>query len=237
LAIAGMENIMTTVLLHPQNLDYLKKLARERNPDMGSSHLTEAIAFGLGFNKHASLLSALSQPQSRLHAVPFSASKFISRLQQLLENKDSEYAEIAEGEWQLKQHELPISCYQTYPSDAVFHRYSRLNLPIIFKKDEMRKYCTLDYDYHFPRMHEVQKFDFEKARGRAIKQLFGELQRLKISLEMPKAVFCGTIVTGWVNNVPITKFDSFANSFALFYFNTIRDLECEIDKYRSSKAA
>ena len=111
---------MTTVLLHSQNLEYLKKLARERYPKLGSSHLTEAIASGLGFNKHASLLSSFTQPSSRLHAVDFSAMKFASRLQQLLEKKDTEYTKIAEGDWRFKQHELPVSCWQPCQSDAVY---------------------------------------------------------------------------------------------------------------------
>jgi hypothetical protein len=230
LAIAGMENIMTTVLLHSLNLEYLKKRARELYPKLGSSHLTEAIAFGLGFNKHASLLSSFSEPSSRLHTVPFSATRFASRLQQLIETNGFDSAIIAEGDLQLKQHELPVSCFQSYQSDAVYHKYSKLSLPIICMRDEKRKYCKLDYDYHFPKMHEIQKFDFEAAKRRAFKQLFGEFHRLAKSLEMPKSFFEGSIVTGWIKKVPITQFDTFANSFALFYFDTIRDLEREIDR-------
>ncbi|RWC37997.1 MAG: hypothetical protein EOS28_31250 [Mesorhizobium sp.] len=58
---------MAAVLLTSDNLDFVKTNLRQAVPQVKSSHLTEALAFGAGYRTHASLLVAmksarLSQP-------------------------------------------------------------------------------------------------------------------------------------------------------------------------------
>ncbi len=228
---------MTTVLLHYQNLEFLKKSSRELYPKVGSSHLTEAIAAGLGFNKHASLLSALGHKSSRLHAVAFSETGMVLRLQRLLKDGGQTDSGFEVNKLQFDQHDLPVSCWQSQQSNATYYKYSRLNLPIIFIKDSKRKYCTLDYDYHFSDGHGIRGFDFRKAKGFAVQQLLVEFQRLAKLHEMPISYFEGQIGTGWITRVPITTVEAFANNFALAYFELIRELEIEVDRFRQLHAA
>ena len=228
---------MTTVLLNTQNLEFLKKISRELYPKVGSSHLTEAIAVGLGFNKHASLLSALKHKSSRLHAVAFSETGMVLRLQQLVKDCGQTDCRFEVNILQFNQHDLPVSCWQSQQSNAIYYKYSRLNLPIIFIKDSKRKYCTLDYDYHFSDGHAIKGFDFREAKGIAVQQLLVEFQRLAKLHEMPISYFEGQLGTGWITKVQITKVEAFANNFALAYFALIRELEIEVDRLRQSAAS
>jgi hypothetical protein len=227
-----MEIFMTTVLLHSQNLEYLKKLSRKQFPSLGSSHLTEAIATGLGFKKHASLIAALDHPTSRLHAVAFSNLAFRERTRDLANNTGKIVSGAAEYSLQFDQDDLPVPCWQPNQSDTVYFKYSRLNLPIIFIKDRKQKYCTLDYDYHFPSLHEVKEFDFGAAKDAAIPKLGQEYRHMAKTLDMPKSFFEGTIVTGWVKRVPIKDVRVFADRFALVYFSLIRELEDQLAIHR-----
>lgn len=58
----------------------LKNRLQARFPDVRSSHLTEAIAAGLGFNTHAALLAAKAEPLFSLTLRAFQAKKFKQRL-------------------------------------------------------------------------------------------------------------------------------------------------------------
>jgi hypothetical protein len=225
-----MENFMTTILMHTQNLEFLKKHFRVLYPKVGSSHLTEAIAVGLGFNKHASLLAALKHPISYLHAVQFSYEKFELRLKQLAETTENDNAESSQ---QLKQHQLPIPCWHQNQSNAVYHRYSRLGLPIIFIKNRKRKYCSLDYDYHSWNITRTS----EALDMAAITRMLFEFERLIKRLEMPKVSFYGKITTGEVKNLELTNAETFADAFALVYFSVLRDVETKVSELYPPKAA
>lgn len=50
---------MSSVLLRKEHLAEVKKALREEFPEVGSSHLSEALAAALGFRTHASLIHAL----------------------------------------------------------------------------------------------------------------------------------------------------------------------------------
>lgn len=62
------------------HLRALKNRLQARFPDVRSSHLTEAIAAALGFNTHAALLAAKSEPLFSLTLRAFQAKKFKQRL-------------------------------------------------------------------------------------------------------------------------------------------------------------
>jgi hypothetical protein len=232
-----MEIFMTTVLLNLQNIDFLKRVSREQFHKIGINNLTEALAAGFGFNKHASLLLALRQPASRLQAVEFSSQGFELRLSQLTKSLDTNGSDLKICPLEFRQSELPLSCWQPHQSDATYHNYSRSDLPIIFIKDKKRKYCSIDYGYHFPRTHEIRNFDFDQAKTEAIWKLLREFQNLAKTMEMPNAYFDGQIFTGWVTKVPIAEVDAFADQFALAYFKIIRELEIAVLPYRTMKAA
>jgi hypothetical protein len=223
-----MEKFMTTILLHPQNLEYLKKLAREQCPSVGSSHLSEALASGLGFKKHASLLSATRQNLARLHAVKFSPPTFANRLAELCKSFGDSKSKVEGYSLCPNQIDLPVSCWQFAQSDAVYHRYTRWNLPIIFMKDKKKKYCTLDYDYHSPNMNASSNQRYGQLKNAAIRSLLLESQRLFRTLDMPNSLFDGQIFTGWITKILTEKFPVFADYFALTYLSIIHSLEREL---------
>jgi hypothetical protein len=183
------------------------------------------------------LIDRLKHPTSRLHAVAFSNLAFGERLRDLTNNTGKTVSGAAEYSLQFDPQELPLPCWQPNQSDAVYFKYSRMNLPIIFIKDRKQKYCTLDYDFHFPALHEVKEFDFGAAKDAAIHHLFREYQFIAKSFDMPKSSFEGTIVTGWVKRVPIKDAEAFADRFALVYFSLIRDLEDQLDIHRLPSVA
>lgn len=50
---------MAAILLTTDNIDFVKAGLRETLPEAKSSHLTEALALGTGYNTHAALLAAI----------------------------------------------------------------------------------------------------------------------------------------------------------------------------------
>ncbi len=50
---------MATFLLTTANIDFLKAALRKSFPQIKSAHLTEALAFGAGYNTHAAMLASL----------------------------------------------------------------------------------------------------------------------------------------------------------------------------------
>ena len=74
---------MTAPLLNAPSLDALKRALVDRFPRVKSSHLSEALAFGLGFRTHASLKSALDQPEAERPPMSLDLSQLRERLYQL----------------------------------------------------------------------------------------------------------------------------------------------------------
>ena len=50
---------MASILLTLDNIDFIKSELRKAMPDAKSAHLTEALAFGAGYNTHAAMLAAI----------------------------------------------------------------------------------------------------------------------------------------------------------------------------------
>ena len=54
---------MASIALAEKSVVALKNCLREEFPDAKSSHITEALAYSLGFRTHASLRAALDKPE------------------------------------------------------------------------------------------------------------------------------------------------------------------------------
>ncbi|MHA4868701.1 hypothetical protein ACXZ1M_13475 [Duganella sp. PWIR1] len=73
---------MSSILLRKEHLAEVKKALREEYPEVGSSHLSEALAAALGFRTHASLIDAM-QSSSDNDYVLLVDEDFDSRLKEL----------------------------------------------------------------------------------------------------------------------------------------------------------
>lgn len=75
---------MGTVTLAKANIVCLKQAIRQKYPEIKSSHLSEAIAFALGFRTHAPLLAAMdSEPPGQSGRVWLDGNRLTQRLHQL----------------------------------------------------------------------------------------------------------------------------------------------------------
>lgn len=73
---------MSSILLRKEHLAEVKKALREEYPEVGSSHLSEALAAALGFRTHASLIDAM-ESSSENEYVLLMDEDFDSRLKEL----------------------------------------------------------------------------------------------------------------------------------------------------------
>jgi len=60
---------MSSVLLRKEHLTEVKKALREEYPEVGSAHLSEALAAALGFRTHASLIHAMESSSETDYAL------------------------------------------------------------------------------------------------------------------------------------------------------------------------
>lgn len=75
---------MATILLTSDNIDFVKTELRNGSPQIKSSHLTEALAFGVGYNTNAAMLAAIkSAPQAEPILARLECRKLSDRLSQL----------------------------------------------------------------------------------------------------------------------------------------------------------
>lgn len=77
--------------LRAENLDAIKKSLRDEFSDAKSSHLSEALAFSLGFRTNAALVAAMAGPERDRPFVFLNSEKLRERLVQLGYEDDPEF--------------------------------------------------------------------------------------------------------------------------------------------------
>jgi len=82
---------MAAIAVSDSSLVALKAGLREFFPDEKSSHLTEALAYSLGYKTHAALLSAAADYASDPPIVLLDVGHFTARLEQFGYVKDTEF--------------------------------------------------------------------------------------------------------------------------------------------------
>lgn len=73
---------MIAPLLDASSQDALKRALLDGFPYVKSSHLTEALAFGLGFRTHAALKTVLDQPEAERPPMSLDLERLCARLRQ-----------------------------------------------------------------------------------------------------------------------------------------------------------
>lgn len=82
---------MTAIPLIHDSIAALKNALRSEFPDVKSSHLTEALAFALGYRTNAALLAEMTGPESDRPIVLLDSARMVSRLCELGYPPDSEF--------------------------------------------------------------------------------------------------------------------------------------------------
>lgn len=74
---------MKYLLFTDGHLSVLKKAVRAELPNVGSSHISEALAAALGFQKHASLLTEMDRVAWNPPYLKLEDDRFCEKLEQL----------------------------------------------------------------------------------------------------------------------------------------------------------
>ncbi|HST36336.1 MAG TPA: hypothetical protein VLK25_06875, partial [Allosphingosinicella sp.] len=139
---------MSLLILTHENLESLKRAAREQMPLVKSGHLTEAIAAALGFRTHAALLAKLAlNPALPPDAVECDPARFVTRLAELGYSASLaiDLAKI------VRSAAIPDRPYAEFRSgdfaanDAHFSWCQRRNRPML-TISLSRQYARLDWD-------------------------------------------------------------------------------------------
>lgn len=136
---------MTYVFVSQSNISYLKKIVHNWCSDIKSSHNSESIAAGLGFNTHAALLASM-----KMNASPslsyFGLDSCQQRLAQFGYNLPQTSLEIALKEtcWPLPAW-LTVSRNDRTRMDRWFYQCENWNIPYI-TITKKRKYAVLEWD-------------------------------------------------------------------------------------------
>jgi len=139
---------MPGILLSLDNLEFMKLASRPELPGMKSSHVTEALAFGLGYRTHAALLAAIrSAPSLRpilAHVDPVRLARRIVELGNAEINADF----IVET---VRSSNMPHPIWKEfakgdlYANDRWFRECRDRNMPFICV-ERRRKYVKLGWD-------------------------------------------------------------------------------------------
>jgi hypothetical protein len=137
---------MTTILTSRDNLAFIKKALRSALPDISSSHLSEALATGLGFKTHAALLAATGNnaPPLLLRINPV---RIAERLGQLAhQGVEADFvADMA------RSPQLPERIFVEFrngdraSNDPWFYECRRRNIPMVYIETR-RKFVKLRWD-------------------------------------------------------------------------------------------
>jgi hypothetical protein len=190
---------MFLLRLTADNRHSFKRHLRDLYPQIGSSHLTEALSAGFGWNTHAAFKTALnSVPLGREPAVRFDIAAMQTRLGQLSADR-IDGARVADC-----LRALPDPCWREFPrrdrpaEDDWFYACERASIPFIYVR-VARKYALLQWDCIS--INPKYEAAVREVSARAmVEQLFARFQkRAKGSPGRP--LFEGSAFVGTVENL------------------------------------
>lgn len=209
---------MAYVLLTLDNIDELKLALRRELPGVKSGHLTEALASGLGFQTHASLLASLkSVSVIRPNLKTMNFQHLVDRLLYF------EYHGIT-PDFLLSSYRslnLPDGIWREFRSgnrganDEWFHECERRNIPMIFL-EKRQKYIRLNWDCITLQIQDEGRVRGDKGSElvRAMLKLF----QVAAKGAMGKPMFDGSSFTGHVDNLwPALAYELADEYFAMLY--------------------
>ncbi len=192
---------MAKFLLTRDNIKYIKIKLSELLPDVKSSHLTEAIASGIGFNSNAAMLSRIKdQAKFPPYLSDINDSKIATRLNKFCYANLSEFSIISI----VRSVGLPQKIWVEFPSGnrgANERWYSECkfrNLPNL-RIEKKKKFATLSWDCIS--INKSSEGHLKDEGGTTLGRLmFQQYQR--IARQAPgKSEYFGTCFVGSVKNI------------------------------------
>jgi hypothetical protein len=162
-----LEFRMASIALAEKSVVALKNCLREEFPDAKSSHITEALAYSLGFRTHASLRAALDKPEPDPAFVLLGTEQMLARLRELGYSPDATF------DFELLTKRVP-SLVSTTPESAYNITYNtergkawrNLMVCAINAALERRLFTLRPGDNRFPdNMRRGELFDFTLPNG------------------------------------------------------------------------
>jgi hypothetical protein len=206
---------MTVILLTEDNLVFIKKCARIHYPHVHSSHMSEALAFGLRQKTHASLLALMKRDAER-HLVEFDEARFIERLTQL----DPAYVS-PDWKWQPPQsQELPNPIWHDCSTADIqtqtrwFQNCQQQGLPWIYIT-RRRKYARLDWDCISVDSRYDKAFSGDSSHI-LVDRMFERFQSLA---ESKKAYFDGSAFVGHIDWLTPNAASKISDEFAIMLYS------------------
>jgi len=209
---------MTLFILSDENLATAKAILRQNYPQIRSSHLTEALAFALGFRTHAALLARLAAETAMPPGVgDGDAGSFEKRLAEL------GYGAIDPAAFRLalRAPELPQRPFVRFKQGdtAANNRHHddclRRNRPMMMVKMG-RRYAELEWDCVTTSSRQYGHLDDEQGDA-LVRTLFARFQALTKGAP-GKPFFTGKAFTGWIRHLlPETAEQLAEDYFKLLY--------------------
>jgi len=217
---------MTAILLTSNNVAALKHALRSKFPGVLSSHMSEALAFGLGYKTNIAL-------RSDMRCAP-SATPLLGKLDHFLVTE--RLSDFGAGKIQAdflaevaRSPEMPDRIWTTFQNGDIasnnwwFHECQRRGIPMVFIQTR-RKYVQLNWD--------CITID-PSEEGHVRNQAGNELGRLmfttfqKLAKNAPgKPFFEASSFVGSVNGLlPETAYDMADTFFEMLYLPTRRQIQ------------
>lgn len=216
---------MIPILLSEDNLDALEAIAKRAclAQAVRSAHITEALAYGLGFATQAALLAKTrSVPEFRSFLAEFDQGRFVIRLLQLgyalNENAalfdDDGLRNLPDRTW------IDIEANDMGKQNFWFHQCKLRNIPFIYVA-RRRKYAELQWDcVSVDPAHEAH---VQGDRGAdLVRGMFATFQAVARKLPS-KALFEGKSMVGSVKGLPIELVPELADAFFAALYKPMQD--------------
>jgi hypothetical protein len=162
-----LEYRMAAIALTEESVVALKNSLREEFPDVKSSHITEALAYSLGFRTHAGLRSALDKLEPDPPFVLLRTEQMLARLQEL------GYSQVPAFDFELRMKRVP-ALVSTMPGSARNIQYKserrkawrNLMVCTVNAALQQRLFTLRPGDNRFPdNMRRGELFDFTLPNG------------------------------------------------------------------------
>lgn len=224
---------MAIFILHTDNLTACKEALRALLPNVRSSHLTEAIAAGLGFQTNASLVAKLKGEGAALPDIArVDDGSFAARLVEFGYANPPAIALTA----LVRSAVIPDKPSVEFrdrdraANDAHFYECQHLGRPMVMVR-AARLYATLEWDCITVDANR-EGYLFEMDNGGSFgRRLFSQYQA-RAAGRAPKSHYLGGSFTGWIKKLPIDIARDLADDYFCMLYLPLR--QCQGPRLRAA---
>jgi len=214
---------MAILILHTDNLTACKEALRVSLPHVSSSHLTEAIAAGLGFQTNASLVAKLKGERAMLPDIArLDDDSFAARLFEFgyAVTPDRSLTALARSAAIPDRPSVEFRAHDRAANDAHFYECRHLGRPMVMVQTA-RLYATLEWDC-ITVDGNCEGYLFGKDNGGSFgRRLFAQYQA-RAAGKAPKSHYLGGSFTGWIKKLPIDVARDLADDYFCMLYLPLR---------------